>query len=182
MGRAHSERGWFRDLHPDVMLGAVYEALLGATGLSPEVIEHPVIGCTGPFGEQSRNIARNAWPQAGYPPELPAILLDRRCGSAQTAMETAAALIASGTHDVVIAAGMEHMGHVVMSSPAKISKLHGGPWPPERRARSEFVGQGESPELIGDRWHISRSQTGEFAVPPVPGPRQPPQRAASDAG
>jgi acetyl-CoA acetyltransferase family protein len=164
MGRAHAERGWFRDIHPNAMLGAVYTALIDGSGLAPEAIEDLVIGCTAPFGEQSRNIGRNAWLQAGYPPEVPATVLDRRCGSAQTAVEMAAALVASGTHDLVIAGGIEHMGHVPINSPAKISEHYGDPWPMELRVRYEFVGQGESAELIGDRWQISRSRMDEFAV------------------
>jgi acetyl-CoA acyltransferase len=164
MGKSHPERGWFRDTHPNEMLGAVYTALLESTGLAPDVVEDLVVGCTAPFGEQSRNVARNAWLQAGYPPEVPATVLDRRCGSAQTAVEMAAALVASGTHDVVIAGGVEHMGHVPMNSPAKISELYGDPWPAELRARYDFVPQGESAELIADRWDISRTQMDEFAV------------------
>jgi acetyl-CoA acyltransferase len=164
MGKSHPERGWFRDTHPNEMLGAVYTALLESTGLAPEAVEDLVVGCTAPFGEQSRNLARNAWLQAGYPPEVPATVLDRRCGSAQTAVEMAAALVASGTHDVVIAGGVEHMGHVPMNSPAKISELYGDPWPAELRARYDFVPQGESAELIADRWDISRTQMDEFAV------------------
>ena len=164
MGKSHPERGWFRDTHPNEMLGAVYRALLDGSGLSPEDIEDLVIGCTAPFGEQSRNVARNAWLQAGYPPEVPATVLDRRCGSAQTAVEMGAALIASGTHDVVIAGGVEHMGHVPMNSPAKISELYGDPWPDELRALYDFVGQGESAELIADRWSITREQIDDFAV------------------
>jgi acetyl-CoA acetyltransferase family protein len=163
-GKSHPERGWYRDTHPNVMLGAVYTALLERTGLAPGVIEDLIVGCTAPFGEQSRNIGRNAWLQAGYPPEVPATVLDRRCGSAQTAVEMAAALVASGTHDVVIAGGVEHMGHVPMDSPAKISELYGDPWPPELRARYDFVPQGESAELIADRWGISRSEMDAFAV------------------
>jgi acetyl-CoA acetyltransferase family protein len=146
------------------MLGAVYRALIAAAGLTPEAVEDLVIGCTAPFGEQSRNIGRNAWLQAGYPPEVPATVLDRRCGSAQTAVEMAAALVASGTHDVVIAGGVEHMHHVPINSPAKISEHYGDPWPKELRVRYEFVGQGESAELIGDRWRISRGRMDEFAV------------------
>ena len=69
MGRSHPERGWFRHTHPNAMLGAVYTALLAGTGLAADVVEDLVIGCTAPFGEQSRNVARNAWLQAGYPPE-----------------------------------------------------------------------------------------------------------------
>ena len=163
-GRSHPERGWYRDTHPNAMLGAVYAALLEHAGLGPEVVEDLIVGCTAPFGEQSRNIARNAWLQAGYPPEVPAMVLDRRCGSAQTAVELAAALIASGTHDVVIAGGVEHMGHVPMNSPAKISELYGDPWPPELRARYDFVPQGESAELIADRWAISRGEMDAFAA------------------
>jgi acetyl-CoA acyltransferase len=163
-GRSHPERGWYRDTHPNAMLGAVYTALLDSTSLAPGDVEDLIVGCTAPFGEQSRNIARNAWLQAGYPPEVPALVLDRRCGSAQTAVEMAAALVASGTHDLVIAGGVEHMGHVPMNSPAKISELYGDPWPPELRARYDFVPQGESAELIADRWAISRSEMDSLAV------------------
>jgi acetyl-CoA acyltransferase len=164
IGRSHAERGWFRDVHPNVMLGAVYTALLNGAGLAPEAVEDLIVGCTAPFGEQSRNIARNAWLQAGYPAEVPATVLDRRCGSAQTAVEMAAALVKSGTHDLVIAGGVEHMGHVPMNSPAKISELYGDPWPPELRDRYDFVPQGESAELIADRWHITRQEMDEYAV------------------
>ncbi len=164
MGKAHPDRGWYRGTHPNELLGAVYDALLASTGLSPAAIEDLVIGCTAPFGEQSRNIARNAWLQAGYPSEVPATVLDRRCGSAQTAVEMAAALVASGTHDVVIAGGVEHMGHVPMNSPAKISELYGDPWPAALRERYDFVPQGESAELIAERWDLSRTQLDEFAV------------------
>ena len=164
VGRSHPERGWFRNTHPNDLLGAVYTALLEATGLPPESVDDLVVGCTAPFGEQSRNIARNAWLQAGYPPEVPATVLDRRCGSAQTAVEMAAALVASGTHDLVLAGGVEHMGHVPMNAPAKISELYGDPWPPELRARYDFVPQGESAELIAERWDISREEMDAFAV------------------
>jgi acetyl-CoA acetyltransferase family protein len=163
-GKSHPERGWYRHTHPNAMLGAVYTALLDRAGLDPGAVEDLIVGCTAPFGEQSRNIGRNAWLQAGYPPEVPAMVLDRRCGSAQTAVELAAALVASGTHDVAIAAGVEHMDHVPMNSPAKISELYGDPWPPELRARYDFVPQGESAELIADRWGISRAEMDAFAA------------------
>jgi acetyl-CoA acetyltransferase family protein len=164
MGKSHPERGWYREVHPNAMLGSVYRELLSRSGLAPEAVEDLVIGCTAPFGEQSRNIGRNAWLQAGYPPEVPAVTLDRRCGSAQTAVEMGAALVGSGTHDLVIAGGVEHMHHVPMSSPATISELFGEPWPAELRERYDFVPQGESAELIADRWGISRREMDEFAV------------------
>jgi acetyl-CoA acetyltransferase family protein len=163
-GRSHPERGWFRDTHPNDLLGAVYRELLARAAISPAVVEDLIIGCTAPFGEQSRNVARNAWLQEGYPPEVPAVVLDRRCGSAQTAIEMGAALIASGVHDVVLAGGVEHMGHVPMNSPAKISELYGEPWTAKMWDRYEFVSQGESAELIAERWNLSRSELDEFAA------------------
>src|ERR1700726_4276309 len=163
-GKSRRERGWYRDIHPNAMLAACYAELVRRTGIEPAVVEDLVIGCTAPFGEQSRNIARNAWLQAGYPPEVPATTLDRRCGSAQTAVEMAAALVASGTHDVVIAGGVEHMGHVPIDSPAKIAELYGDPWPTELRDRYGFVHQGESAELIADRWELGRDEMDAFAA------------------
>ncbi|GAA1530126.1 thiolase family protein [Nocardioides humi] len=164
MGKAHPERGWFRDVHPNAMLGAVYTALLEATGVASGDIEDLLIGCTAPFGEQSRNVARNAWLQAGYPPEVPATVLDRRCGSAQTAVEMAAALIASGTHDLVLAGGVENMGHVPMDAVARIEELYGAAWPAELRALYDFPTMGESAERIAEQWGIGRREMDEFAV------------------
>jgi acetyl-CoA acetyltransferase family protein len=164
MGRAHPERGWYRDTHPNAMLAACYTELLARSGLAPGHVEDLVIGCTAPFGEQSRNIGRNAWLQAGYPPEVPAVTLDRRCGSAQTAVAVAGGQGATGTHDVVIAGGVEHMGHVPIDSPVTIAGIYGDPWPAELRDLYSFVPQGESAELIADRWQISRNEMDEFAV------------------
>ncbi|PSR65384.1 MULTISPECIES: thiolase family protein [Nocardia] len=164
IGRSHPEKGWFRDIHPNAMLASCYQDLVARSGIDPAVVEDLIIGCTAPFGEQSRNIGRNAWLQAGYPAEVPATTLDRRCGSAQTAVNFAAALVSSGVHDIVIAGGVEHMGHVPMNSPAKISELYGDPWPAALRERYDFVTQGESAELIAERWDISRTEMDEFAV------------------
>jgi acetyl-CoA acyltransferase len=164
MGKAHPERGWYRHVHPNEMLGAVYSAVLASTGLAPMDVEDLVIGCTAPFGEQSRNIARNAWLQAGYPPEVPATVLDRRCGSAQTAVEMAAALVASGTHDLVLAGGVESMGHIPMTAVGAIEELYGVAWPDALKALYDFPSMGESAEKIADRWDIGRDEMDTYAA------------------
>lgn len=164
MGRAHPEKGWYREVHPNEMLGHVYRALLAATDVAPEAIEDLVIGCTAPFGEQSRNVARNAWLQAGYPAEVPATVLDRRCGSAQTAVEMAAALVASGTHDLVVAGGVESMGRIPMTAVVEIENLYGVAWPQELRELYDFPTMGESAERIADQWSITRRAMDEFAA------------------
>jgi acetyl-CoA acyltransferase len=164
MGRAHPDRGWYRDVHPNEILGAVYHAVLTSTGIAPRDVEDIVIGCTAPFGEQSRNVARNAWLQQGFPAEVPATVIDRRCGSAQTAVEMAAALVASGTHDLVLAGGVEHMGHIPMSAVADIEDLFGAAWPPALREQWDLPAMGESAERIAEQWDISRGEMDAFAV------------------
>ena len=164
IGRAHPEKGVFRDTHPNALLARCLEELVARSGIDPAEVEDVIAGCTAPFGEQSRNIARNAWLQAGFPPEVPAITIDRRCGSAQSAVAYAAALVASGTHDLVIAAGVEHMQHVPINSPLKVAELYGTPWPQELLDRYDFVPQGMSAELIAERWDIPREEMDELAV------------------
>ena len=164
IGRAHAEKGIYRDTHPNALLAACYTALVDRTGIDPGEVEDVIAGCTAPFGEQSRNIARNAWLQAGYPVEVPAITIDRRCGSAQSAIAYASALVASGTHDLVIAAGVEHMQHVPINSPLKVQELFGSPWPQELLERFDFVPQGISAEMIAERWEIPRADMDQLAV------------------
>jgi acetyl-CoA acetyltransferase family protein len=164
IGKAHPEKGAFRDTHPNALLGACLIALVERTGIDPGEVEDVIVGCTAPFGEQSRNIARNAWLQAGYPVEVPATTIDRRCGSAQSAVSYGAALISSGSHELVIAGGVEHMHHVPIDSPVKIMDLYGTPWPQELLKRYDFIPQGQSAERIAEQWDISRHEMDELAV------------------
>ncbi|MHB8694109.1 MAG: thiolase family protein [Solirubrobacteraceae bacterium] len=164
IGKSHPEKGAYRDTHPNTLLAECLKALVARTGVDPAEVEDVIAGCTAPFGEQSRNIARNAWLQAGFPVETPAITIDRRCGSAQSAVSYAAALIASGSHDLVIAAGVEHMQHVPINSPAKIMELYGDPWPQELLDRFDFIPQGLSAERIAEQWGIGRTEMDELAV------------------
>jgi acetyl-CoA acyltransferase len=109
-------------------------------------------------GEQSTNIARNAWLQAGLPVTTPATTLDRQCGSGQQAVSFAAGLIAAGVHDVMIGAGVEHMGHIPMGSDSAHPDEFGTPFPPELMERYELIPQGLSAEMIAERWEIPRSE------------------------
>jgi acetyl-CoA acetyltransferase family protein len=75
-----------------------------------------------------------------------------------------AALVASGTHELVVAAGVEHMHHVPIDSPVKIVDLYGTPWPQELLDRFEFIPQGLSAERIAEQWAIERTEMDELAV------------------
>jgi acetyl-CoA acyltransferase len=164
IGRAHAEKGVYRDTHPVVLLQRCLEELVSRTGIDPGEVEDVVCGCTAPLGEQSRNIGRNAWLAAGYPAEVPAVTLDRRCGSAQAALSIAASAVASGMHDLVIACGVEHMGHIPINAQDKLTETYGSPYTGELRARYDFVPQGISAELIAERWEIGREEMDALSV------------------
>src|SRR3954447_18029521 len=164
VGRAHAEKGVYRDTHPVTLLQRCLEALVERTGVDPGDVEDVVTGCTAPLGEQSRNIGRNAWLAAGYPAEVPAVTLDRRCGSAQAAVSIAASAVASGMHDLAIACGVEYMGHIPISAQDELVERYGSPDTQELRDRYDFVSQGVSAELIAERWDISREKMDALAV------------------
>src|SRR4051812_24510975 len=110
VGRGHREKGIYKDIHPSTLLGETYKAVIERAGIDPSEVEDVVAGAVSQVGEQSNNIARNAWLEAGLPVETPAITVDRQCGSAQSATEFAAGLIALGGHAVGIGAGGGHKG------------------------------------------------------------------------
>ena len=164
IGRGHPEKGWFRDLHPNELLGAAYKAVIARAGIEPEAVEDVVAGAVTQVGEQSNNIARNAWLQAGLPVTTPASTVDRQCGSGQQAVSFAAGLIAAGVHDVMIGAGVEHMGRVPMGSNVAHADEFGTPFPPELMARYDLIPQGLSAELIAERWEVTRAEQDELAL------------------
>ncbi len=163
IGRGHSAKGIYRDVHPNELLGSAYRAVIERAGIEPDLVEDVVAGCVSQVGEQSNNIARNAWLQAGLPVETPASTVDRQCGSGQQAVSFAAGLIAAGVHDVMIGAGVEHMGRVPMGSNVSHEEL-GTPFPAELMERYELIPQGLSAEMIAARWEIPRSEQDELGL------------------
>jgi acetyl-CoA acetyltransferase family protein len=164
VGRGHPEKGYYRDVHPNDLLGRTWTAVIERAGIPAEAVEDVITGCVQQYGEQAYNVGRNAWLQAGLPVETPATTIDRQCGSAQQAVNFAAALVASGVHDVAIGGGVEHMGHIPLSSNWKIAEQLGTPFPPELMERHALVPQGLSAELIAEQWGISRSECDEIAL------------------
>ncbi|MGH2911939.1 MAG: thiolase family protein [Solirubrobacteraceae bacterium] len=164
IGRGHLEKGYYKDIHPNALLGKVYTEVISRAGIEPAVVEDVVAGCVQQFGEQGFNIARNAWLQEGLPIETPGTTVDRQCGSAQQAVNFSAALIAAGVHDAMIGGGVEHMGHFPFAAGMKTQQEFGFAFTPELMAKHNIVGQGLGAEMIADQWEISRSELDELAV------------------
>jgi acetyl-CoA acetyltransferase family protein len=164
IGRGHREKGWFRDIHPNELLGAAYRGVIDRVGIDAGLVEGVIAGCVNQVGEQSNNIARNAWLQAGLPATTPANTVDIQCGSAQQAVSFAAGLIAAGVHDVMIGAGVEHMGRLPIGSNLAHPEEFGTPFPAALMDRYQLVSQGISAELIAAQWEIPRSEQDELGL------------------
>ncbi len=164
IGRGHPEKGYYKDLHPSNLLAKTYAELFERTGVDPAETGDVVAGCAQQFGEQGLNIGRNAWLEAGLPIETPATTIDRQCGSAQQAVNFAAALVATGVHDVAIGSGVEHMGHISFADGAQVMQEHGFAFSPELMERYNLIPQGLSAEMIADKWEIPRSELDELGL------------------
>jgi acetyl-CoA acyltransferase len=164
IGRGHPEKGYYKDTHPNELLGKAFSEVISRAGIPAESVEDVITGCVQQMGEQGFNVGRNAWLQAGLPVTTPATTVDRQCGSAQQAVNFGAALVASGVHDVVIGGGVEHMGHIPMGVMFKFVDTLGSPWPEELMARYNLVPQGISAEMIADQWEIPRSELDELGL------------------
>jgi acetyl-CoA acyltransferase len=164
VGRGHPEKGYYKDVHPNELLAATFLEVLERAGVDGSEVGDVVTGCVQQYGEQSYNIGRNAWLQAGLPIETPATTIDRQCGSAQQAVNFAASLVASGIHDVVIGGGVEHMGHIPLSVNAKLHEELGSPFPHQLLDRYPLVHQGLSAELIAEKWAVTREDSDEIAL------------------
>jgi acetyl-CoA acetyltransferase family protein len=164
IGRGHEQKGYYKDVHASNLLAKAYAELIERAGIDPAEVEDVVAGCVQQFGEQGINIARNAWLEAGLPIEAPATTVDRQCGSGQQAVNFAAALVASGVHDVVVAGGVEHMGHISFADSAAVMEEHGFAFSPQLLERYNLVPQGISAEMIADQWEIPRSELDEIGL------------------
>ena len=149
-------------LHPVDLYAHVLKELLRRTALDPELVEDVITGCVIQVAEQSGNIGRQAVLAAGFPEKVPAVTLDRKCGSAQQAVDFAAQGVIAGAYDVVIAGGVEMMSLVPMRV-NRMGKDNEGPLF-HQRYREGLVRQGISAELIAARWSISREEMDKFAL------------------
>ena len=72
IGRGHREKGYYKDVHPNDLLGRCYTEVLDRAGVDASEVEDVIAGCVAQFGEQGLNVARNAWLQEGLPIEAAA--------------------------------------------------------------------------------------------------------------
>ena len=162
--------GRLRDWHPANLGAAVLDALVERTGIAPASIEDVIMGCVGQAGEQSAHIGRSAvLASRRLPQSVPAVSIDRQCGSSQQAVQFAAQAVMSGTQDVVVAAGTESMTRVPMGLPTTLPMQHGigsGPWSREILERFGVTGftQFAGAEMMAKKYGFDRPALDAFAL------------------
>ena len=149
-------------LHPVDLYAQVLRGLIARTGVDPALVEDVITGCVIQVAEQSGNIGRQAVLAAAFPEGVPAVTLDRKCGSAQQAFDFAAQGVIAGAYDVVIAGGVEMMSLVPMRA-NRLGKDADG-LGLKVRYPDGLVRQGISAELIAARWDVSREEMDAFAL------------------
>ena len=156
--------GW----HPSDMAGAVLNAIVDRSGLDPAAVEDVIMGCVSQGGEQSFQVGRNAVLSSKLPESVPAVTIDRQCGSSQQAIQFAAQAVMSGTQDVVIASGVESMTRVPMGSTGMLFHQAGlgrakSPRQDERYPDIQFS-QFTGAEMIAAKYGFDRETLDAYAL------------------
>ncbi|MBB5686788.1 acetyl-CoA C-acetyltransferase [Sphingobium boeckii] len=166
-GRAR--KGGLIGVHPADLGANILNALVERSGIDPAAIEDVIVGCVSQAGEQGFAFGRNLVLASKLPESVPAVTIDRQCGSSQQAIQFAAQAVMSGTQDIVIAAGAESMTRVPMGSNIMLHAQAGigeGPWPKSIRDRygvTEFS-QFRGAQMIADKYGFSREAMDAFAL------------------
>jgi acetyl-CoA acyltransferase len=152
MGR---RSGSLSQLEPIRMAAFVLAEVVKRAGIKPALVDDVIMGCVTQTGEQGANIGRLAVLYAGFPVEVPAVSINRMCGSSQQAIHFAAQSIEAGDADIVIAAGVENMSRVTMMADYPPHFPTDPPYP--------LLHQGISAEMVAQKWGFTRSALDEFA-------------------
>ncbi|MFA1540076.1 thiolase family protein [Actinomadura monticuli] len=148
--------------HPADLLARTLKALVERAGIDPGQVDDVIGGVVTQVGEQALNITRTAVLAAGFPESVPAMTVDRQCGSSQQALHIAAQGVQSGAYDVAIACGVESMSRVPMGSSVLPESDPFGTMLGERYPDG-LVGQGIGAELITARWGFAREELDAYA-------------------
>ncbi len=157
--------GRLSGIHPADLGALALNALVDRTGIDPAAIEDVIMGCVTQSGEQSNQLGRNAVMASKLPVSVPAVTIDRQCGSSQQALQFAAQAVMSGTMDMVIAAGVESMSRAPMGQNALMDKGF-TPWPKSIQERfgvqmfSQFMGA----EMIAKKYGFTREMCDAFGL------------------
>lgn len=151
--------GSLHEVTPVWLASRPLAALKARNQLDTVAIDDVVMGCVMPVGEQGGNIARMAVLQADYDQQVPALQINRYCGSGLEAVAFAASKVMAGQADLTIGGGVEMMSRVPMGA-------DGGAWAqdPQVSAKTYFVMQGISADLLSSLRGHSRNDVDAYSA------------------
>jgi acetyl-CoA acyltransferase len=155
IGAGKPGKGDLYPIAPVDLAAHVLREVVRRGGIESEQVEDVIFGCVTPVGDQGANITRLAVLQAGFPMSIPALQLNRMCGSGQQAVHFAAQAILAGDMDLVIAGGIEMMSHQTLGSD------YPEQWPDNFPYR--LVHQGVSAEMMAEKWNLKREALDDYA-------------------
>ncbi len=145
----------------DLVVRCIRELLRRNPQLPPERVDDVAVAATTQTGDQGLTIGRTAALLAGLPKSVPGYAIDRMCAGAMTAVTTTAGGIAFGAYDVVVAGGVEHMGHHPMGSGVDPNPR----FVAERLVDTSALVMGQTAENVHDRFpHLTRERADAFAL------------------
>lgn len=160
--------GAFREVRPDALLAHALNGLVERAGLDSEQVEDVVNGTVTQAGEQGANVGRLGVMLAGFPVTVPAVSINRMCGSSQQAVHFASQAIAAGDIHYAIGSGVESMTRVPMFSDlGGVPDAGSGGYAllnPDLLEKQDLIHQGESAERIAERWKISREDVDSLSA------------------
>jgi acetyl-CoA acyltransferase len=155
-------RGQLADVHPVDLSAHVLRDLATRTGIDPADVDDVQWGCVTQLGDQSSNIGRFAVLAAGWPTSVPAVTINRACGSSQQALDHAAAAIISGHQEMVVVGGVESMSRIPLGAARETGEPYGAT--AKRRFGVTDFGQGHGAEMIAERWGLTRRDLDELSA------------------
>ena len=152
-------------IHPVDLAAISLNAIADRTGIDPAAIDDVIMGCVTQAGEQSLHVGRNAVLASKLPQSVPAVTIDRQCGSSQQAIQFAAQAVMSGTQDVVIAAGVESMSRAPMGlSMVRDQGFNPFPQSIAERFGTPFFSQFIGAEMIARKYGYNRARLDDYAL------------------
>lgn len=165
--------GFFRDIRSDDLGIIAIQALMKRTGVDPTLVEDIIVGTPTQLGEQAA-AGRNISLEAGFPPEVTGLTVERACASSMSAAHIAVMAIQTGEANITVVGGIESVSHFpypAITPEADLAALfqeHGARWSPNPKIFSRvdvelLMGMGFSAEYLAEMFHISREEQDQWA-------------------
>lgn len=162
--------GSLKDISATDLTVCAAKATLEQAGVSPQKVDHIVIGNVVQSGSDAAYLARHVGLKSGIPIETPAYIVNRLCGSGFQSWVNAAQMIVTGEASVVLAGGVEQMSQIpYVARKVRFDGMRMGHFELEDYMTSALTDayakmpMAITAENLGEKYKITRQQVDEYA-------------------